>query len=117
MPVKDFDVGRRERLARRDPITFVLGGETFTLVPAIPIGVTLDLADAPEPAPETLDESVAAIVRFLKRAMRVEDVERFQALLDRREDPIDALTLIDLAAWVAFTYAAGSTPPDEAEPG
>lgn len=110
----DFDAARRERQAhtpRPEPVRFLLGGETFTLLDAIPLGATLDLHDAPEPTPETLNEAVVALVRFVDRVLVDEDRERFKELLRRRNDPIDGWDIIELGDRIARHFANRPTVP------
>lgn len=107
--LKDFDAARLERERERDPVRFQLGGETFSLIPRIPLGDSFDLADAPEPAPETLGESVRALTRFIDRVLIDDDRARWAELLRRRDDPIDAWAIIDLGTWIAEQYAARPT--------
>lgn len=110
----DFDAARRERQGHQpkpDPVRFLLGGETFTLLDAIPLGATLDLHDAPEPSPSTLNEAVVALVRFIDRVLIDEDRERFKELLRRRNDPIDGWDIIELGDRIARHFTNRPTVP------
>lgn len=115
MPSRDFDAARRERDRTREPLTFTLGGQAFTCLAAPTVGDALDLADAPEhPHPG----AIPALVTFIEHLLASDDDRaRFQALLRRREDPIDHEAIIDVGAWLADQYVAlPEEAPADADP-
>lgn len=84
MPHRSFGAART--LPLREPITFdfgMYGEETFTVVPEPSLGDTLELADAPEPAPETMVECARALAKFIRRMLIEEDRPRFDQALYR----------------------------------
>lgn len=92
---RDFDASRRAYDVERDPVTFTLGGELFTVNLEPSLGDTFDLYDAPE---IRVDESgeiiydnsnaqdiqlVRILSRFLERSLPLEERPRFQQALYR----------------------------------
>lgn len=112
MAIKDFDAARRERRRERAlaPIGFKLGGETFLCLPVVPVGAALDLEEAPEIRE---DEAAAAksLAKFIDSVLTDDDRPRFDALLHRRDDPIDGTDLFEVAVHLAGEYAARPTSP------
>lgn len=99
--------------ATREPITFdfgLFGEEQFTVVPTPSLGDTLDLYEAPEPTPENELETVRLLVRFIRRLLKPEDVDRFNAAL-RRLPADEAHVVLDLAAWIAEQVTGFPTVP------
>lgn len=117
MPTRDFDAARAERLRERDPIRFTLGGETFTCVPAVPIGASFDLADAPEPDRVT-DLSVSrSLAAFIENTLVDGDVDRFRAALRSKAEPVNGADLYEVVTWLAGEYAARPTSPSTGSSG
>jgi hypothetical protein len=102
--IAEVELARRERASRRTPVTFDFGGQTFTLLPVVPIGLGFDLMDAPEPEDNEAG-AARAIARFVREALIEEDQPRFDEVLRNRSDPIDPEAIIDLGARVAEVYA------------
>jgi hypothetical protein len=105
---QDFDGARRERLRALEPIRFRLGGRDFSCVIKPTLADSFELAAAPEPwifdgTPRTA--AVAAITRFIE-ALLANNRQRkqFQKLLSRRDDPIDAESIIELGGWLAEQF-------------
>lgn len=110
----DFDAARRERQAasgQAEPVRFLLGGEIFTIIDRIPLGDTIDLIEAPDPTPETMNEAVVALTRFIDRVLIDADRPRFAALLRRREDPIDGWDIVEVGERLARHYMDRPTVP------
>lgn len=110
MPTRDFDAARAERLRQRDPIRFVLGGETFTCLPVIPVGAGLDLADAGHHPMGTVGYT-QALHRFIRSALVDDDLDRFEKVLTSKTDPVGPNDLQELAEWLAEEYTARPTSP------
>lgn len=100
MPRRDFDAARSERQRDRDPIAFTLGGEDFTCVPSLPIGLFLDLAEV---------GGHPLLAKELERCLIDADRERFAKLLRRESDPIGVEDIEDIHAWLVQEYAARPT--------
>lgn len=116
MATHDFDAARKERLRERDPISFRLGGQTFTCLPVIPVGAVLDL----EAAPEIDDDEARAakeLARFIDNTLVEADRERFQQLLRNRAEPIDGTALFQVAVFLAGEYTARPTSPSTGSSG
>lgn len=115
MPVlgADYELARRERNAKREPNQVVMGGEKFTLLPTIPISAGFDLYDAPEPVEgdDLQAESIRAIARFIRLALIDADQERFDALLARRDDPIDGADVLAYGGLISAVYSGRPTVP------
>lgn len=116
MHIAEVELARRERASRRTPVTFDFGGQTFTLLPVVPIGLGFDLMDAPEPEADKA-EAAKAIARFIREAICDADQERWDAVLRNRSDPIDPESLIDLGARVVEVYAGFPTGPSAGSSG
>ena len=108
--MRDFDLARRERAAKRTPVQFQLGGEHFTLLPTVPLGAAFDLHDAPEPDPTDAD-SVRPLVAFIEQALVDEDQPKWQALMRRRTDAIDPEAILETALFLVEAYTARPTVP------
>lgn len=121
MPVLgvDYELARRERNAKREPNRIVMGGEEFTLLPVIPIAASFDLAAAPEPLPgASVDsEAVRAISTFIRLALVDEDQARFDALLARRDDPVESADVVAWGAVLAEVYTGRPTEPSTGSSG
>src|SRR5436190_21423709 len=115
MPVlgADYELARRERNAKREPNQVVMGGETFTLLPTIPISAGFDLVDAPEPgsSPTLESEAVRALCSFIRLALVDDDQPRFDALLARREDAIDGADIVAYGELLTAVYTGRPTVP------
>lgn len=117
MHIAEVELARRERASRRTPVTFDFGGQTFTLLPVVPIGLGFDLMDAPEPE-DNKDEAARAIARFVRESLIDDDQERFDAVLRNRADPVDPEALIHLGAVVTEVYTGfPSGPPADSSGG
>lgn len=88
MPHADFDASRRAYQIDRDPVTFTLGGETFTVLPDPSLGDTFDLADAPDITPADLSSDgspdlvlVRTLARFIRRMLPPDDRARYDKAL------------------------------------
>lgn len=110
MLIRDVELARRERAARRTPTQFDFGGERFTLLPVVPIGLGFDLEDAPEPEVDK-QGAARALAHMIREALIDEDQPRFDAVLRNRADPIDPEAIIDLGIRVAEVYAGFPTGP------
>jgi hypothetical protein len=115
MPVlgADYELARRERNAKREPNQVVMGGETFTLLPTVPISTAFDLTDAPEPQPgDTMEaDAIRALCTFIRLALIDDDQPRWDALLARREDAIDGADILEYGVLIAAVYAPVPTVP------
>lgn len=84
MPHQSF--GAVRTVAEREPVTFdfgMFGEETFTVVPEPTLGDTFDLADAPEPTPDTMLDAARVCAKFVRRMLVAEDRPRFDQALYR----------------------------------
>lgn len=79
----DFDAARREReRATHEPLTFTLGGETFTCLDSAPIGIFVDAIDDIERG-----WSNRAYMNFVLGAVLEADEQRLRAVLRRKPVP------------------------------
>lgn len=115
----DFDAARAERRQQTEPLTFRLGGETFT-VRAIGLGdIWLDelhgdnLPAAPERfAPTTPGgRQLLETARVVAHRIVVEDRERWWSIFDEERDPIDAADLYDVVDGLTKAMVARPTSP------
>lgn len=115
----DYELARRERNAKREPNKVVMGGEIFTLLPTIPLSTGFDLVDAPEPTAADTMESAAirALCGFIRLALIDEDQARFDALLARREDAVEAPDILQYGAMLSEVYAGRPTVPSAGSTG
>ena len=104
----------------REPITFdfgVWGEDQFTVIPEPSLGDTFDLADAPEPAPETMVDAARAIASFLRKMIKPEDRVRFDQAL-YRIPASQAHVIVEAGAWVAEAVTGfPSSPPSNSSAG
>lgn len=117
MPHRDFDASRRAHEPDRDPVTFTLGGERFTVLPDPTLGDTFDLADAPDIAAEDFDPNgqadlvlVRTLSNFIRRMLPDEDRPRFDLALYRIPSTA-AYVIVETAAWIAEQVIARPTVP------
>jgi len=116
VPHRSFDAARRAYEAQRDPVTFDYGGETFTVVPDPTLGDTFELMDAPEITPETEQQAVRALVKFVRRMLPPEDRARFDQAhyrIPSTEGPV----IIEMAAWIAEQVTTRPTVPPASSSG
>jgi hypothetical protein len=107
---QDFDAARRERIRRRTPIEFTLGGETFSVLPVIPVGIGFDLVDAPDFAVDGVGAS-RAFANFIEQCLPDADVDRFRKVLRSKAEPVDPDALLELMEWLTAEYTARPTGP------
>lgn len=100
MAHRDFDAEVAERARERDPITFTLGGVSFTGRPVCPFGAALDLAAAPELTVD-LAGAVAGVVSFLEQVV-IDGQEGDVSAAVRR---VNADVAYDVVRWLAECYA------------
>ncbi len=106
MPFQDFDAARAEFKRESDPITFQLGGETFTCIERVPLADAFEIMDAPDYDLETQSGSFIRVnVSFIKKTLIEGDVARFDALLANRDDVIEAETILAVVNWIGERYA------------
>lgn len=110
MPVRDFDLARRERASKRNPVQFKLGGERFTLLPIVPLGAAFDLEDAPEPDADK-DNAVRILSQVIRDCLIDADQPRWDALLRRRDDAIDPESIIEVGIDITEAYSGRPTKP------
>lgn len=107
---RDFDAARAEQ--HREPLTFRLGGEEFTITGALPAGVLLDIAAA-----QTSNDQEAmfgAIVGMWDQLVAPVDQERFAQAIRR----VDMETMLALVEWVVEEttgrpFGSPSSSPEE----
>lgn len=114
---RDFDASRRAYAPERDPVTFTLGGETFTVLPDPTLGDTFDLADAPDISAADFDPNGAAdlkLVRiltgFIRRMVPEEDRARFDRALYRIPST-SAYVIVECAEWITEQVVGRPTEP------
>jgi len=107
---KDFDAARRAYAPDRDPVTFTLGGELFTVLPDPTLGDTFELYDAPEPTPENEQESVRILTRFIRRMIPEEERPRFDLALYRIPST-HGFVIIECATYIAEQVVQRPTEP------
>lgn len=118
MTFRDFDAARAERARAIMPIRFRLGGQEFTLAPRPSLFDAFALAAAPDPDEDVVSCS-QAIAQFIDRlCIDRRNRRRWNRLLRRRRDAVDAETLVELGAWLAGEYAGRPTVPSgDSSPG
>lgn len=110
MPHRSFDAARRAYHIDRDPVTFDLGGERFTVLPDPMLGDVFDLMDAPEPVPENEQQSVRILAKFIRRMLPEGDRLRWDKVLltiPSTESPV----IIELGMWIVQEMTARPTVP------
>lgn len=119
MPNIDFDVARRERLRRDDPLTFTLGNETFRCREG------LGLADAwgepADPPKNIIDGANTDIARtFMRVAQDItmflerDEYDRWWALFTPDSDEIiQGRDLIDILNHLSEEYTGRPTSPSD----
>lgn len=101
MAVIDFDAARRERQAKTDPITFRLGGETFTVRRLITLGEAW--VDKLPPAPERFEAAEAESFLLLAQTIAgvyldPEDRERWWSIFDDPARGVEGDDLLEVIA-------------------
>lgn len=110
---KDFDAARRER--QNEPLSFTLAGEQFTCLPILP-WVTME--NLIRPYQEQGEMGVVLQIGPLMEACLIdEDVERFHAILTRKDDPIDLETVTAIVEWLLESYTGRPTERFSSLPG
>lgn len=114
---RDFDVSRRAYAPERDPVTFTLGGETFTVLPDPTLGDTFDLADAPDISAADFDPNGAAdlklvriLTSFIRRMVPEGDRPRFDVALYRIPST-QAYVIVECAEWITEQVVNRPTMP------
>jgi hypothetical protein len=88
---RDFDASRAAFVLDREPVTFTLGGELFTLLPDPTLGDCIELDKAPDvdltkefnaSDPDTA-KLIDMLAKFIKRMLPIEDRARFDLALYR----------------------------------
>jgi hypothetical protein len=118
---RDFDADRRAADPERDPVTFALGGETFTVVSDPSLGDTFALADAPEFDPQDLNSTTSigalrALKRFIRTMIEPDEHERFELALSR-VPTTQGYVLMEVAAWIAEQVTGFPTQPPASSSG
>ena len=106
MAFRDFDAEVAERARERDPITFTLGGVSFTGRPVCPFGAALDLAAAPEITVD-LAGAVAGIVAFLEQVVLEEQAGEVADAVRK----VNATQAYAVIRWLTEAYAGRPTQP------
>lgn len=116
---RDFDLARRERAAKRDPVQFTLGGVRFTLLPVIPIGSAFDLLDAPEvtSSDDLTSPATVALCRFIREALIDGDEERWDQVLRSTADPVDPEAILEVATYITEVYTGRPSEPSSGSSG
>lgn len=107
--MKDFDAARRERGDTEAPLDFRLGGEEFHPITYYPAGAYLRL----------IVDGVT-IVRypdFMRDVLPEAEYERFEKVIERKDDPIDVTDVKDVVEWLMGEYAARPTKPPTSSDG
>lgn len=104
--MKDFDEARAARISDPAERTFKLGGETFTIAPAVRPEALLPALD--------LNEAQGAEVfaihdQLITAYLDAEGVERYTRLRQRDEDPITLEDQIDVIRWIQETATGRPT--------
>jgi hypothetical protein len=114
---RDFDAARRAHHIDRDPVTFTLGGDTFTVLPDPTLGDTFDLADAPDIKPEDFDPDGApdlVLVRvlrdFIRRMLDEDERPRFDRAMYRIPST-EAYVIVECAMWITEQVTGFPTEP------
>lgn len=110
----DFDAARRERLQQRQPVTFTLGGQTFTCLPVVPFAKCWAIADAPdlaEAAQKPQMELMRILAGMIADMLIEEDEARWWDLFASKTEVIDQATLYDVASTLTERFAGRPTSP------
>jgi hypothetical protein len=103
MPYRDFDAARREADRGTDPPAFTLGGDEFVCIPKVPLALSFELMEAPEPG--TSADAVQALTKFLRRVLVDEDnVQRFDKILARVDDAVTPDDIVEVTNWLGELY-------------
>lgn len=114
--MKDFDPDRIGRQADEDTRTFKLGGETFVIRAAIRPDVLAGYDDIGDDTStvETLrilDDLLVNLIEpdFGNNGGGIDATDRYLALRERTEDPIELTDILDVVNWVVEVYTARPT--------
>ena len=109
MPSFDFDAARRERLAGYDPISFTIGGQSFTARPAIPFEKLLRVVrdDEKLPAHEAFHRSL----EFIGSCLPKKDRPRLNKALVNEDEPIEEDEAYAVVAYLVGCYLTRPTQP------
>lgn len=102
---RDFDAVRRAWEVERDPVTFRLADETFTVLPDPTLGDTFELADAPDIDPDTFDggadlRAIRVLSNFIRRMLPVEDRQRWDNTVLLKIPASQAIVIYHVAVYV-----------------
>lgn len=86
-----------------EPITFSLGGETFTCRDQLAAAASRQIG-----GPEV---TLSQAIRFVERCVATADRARFSALLDSDEVEIPASKIVEVFIWLAEVYSGRPTQP------
>lgn len=104
MGFADFDAARAERARQREPFGFVLGGEQFECI-KLPI-----LGDELDAVADNTGNLAQALVDSIKRNLIDDDARaRFDALLRRKDDPIDGPAIQEVRDYLNEQYTGRPT--------
>lgn len=106
MASRDFDAEVAERARERDPITFTIGGVTFTGRPVCPFGAALSLIEAPELAAD-LHGAVEGIIGFLEQLVLDGQAEQVRGAVLA----VNADTAYGAVQWLTEQYSGRPTVP------
>lgn len=116
MPHFDFDAAlraARQDEEQPDPVTFVYGGQEFTVRQDPSLGDVMELAAVPDPTPENEEQAAMACMQFVRRMLLLEDRQRFDQAHYTIPARNAAPAIIALTTWLAEQVAGFPTaPPD-----
>jgi hypothetical protein len=109
----DFDAMRaeRRRMLAADPITFRLGGETFTCRDQPPLSHLLQVGDIDDLERASLAEIVQTIADMVDGLLVDDDRPRWQEMLLSTGHDLDAVDLIELAGYLTEQYVSRPSRP------
>jgi len=117
-PHRDFDAARQERMREAEPVTFTIGGQTFTAVVEPALGDALALADAPEPDQDQA-AALRAILAFIRSLVVPDQRRRWDRMIRRqkasrwlrRRPVVSSQEVFELGFWLSTQYTARPTRP------
>lgn len=111
MAHKEFTTAKAE--STEDPITFSIDGETYHCVPK-PSWQAIEMISYAKTA--EIDKAVIKLGEFYRALIVEEDLESFEKILGRKQNPVDLELLVDITTYLVEAYTGRPTRPPSGSP-